>query len=225
MLREVRDWFEELACRAGFDGLPAPAPALKMVAVVCAAGVLAWCVWGASAGRRGPSSGSGASPPSVSSTVTAEASSGVPATAATVTVHVVGEVRHPGVYELPGGARARDAVEAAGGLLGDAEEAAINLARVVIDGEQIAVPRQGEASGAAVGGAVAVTPGAPAKVDLNTATAEQLDALPGVGPATAAKIIADRTTNGPFRSVDDLMRVSGIGPAKFESLKDLVRAN
>lgn len=227
MLREVRDWFEELACRAGFDGLPAPAPAMKAIAVVCAAGLLAWCLWGTSLGH---SAASGPAPEPAGAKPTTSASSlddsaAVPSVAATVTVHVVGEVRHPGVYELPGGARARDAVEAAGGLLGDAEEAAINLARVVTDGEQIAVPRQGEASPAGAAQSGASAGGAPAKVDLNTATAEQLDALPGVGPATAAKIIADRAANGPFRSVDDLMRVSGIGPAKFESLKDLVRAN
>jgi competence protein ComEA len=139
-------------------------------------------------------------------------------------VHVVGEVGRPGVYELAAGARARDAVAAAGGLLGDAEQGAINLARVVTDGEQIAVPRQGEAPIGVAATGTGVT-GAEAKIDLNTASAEQLDSLPGVGPATAAKIISDRTANGPFRNVDDLMRVSGIGPAKFDSLKDLVRAN
>jgi competence protein ComEA len=149
---------------------------------------------------------------------------GAPAVAASVTVQVVGEVRHPGVYELTGGARVRDAAAAAGGLLGGADEAAINLARVVVDGEQIVVPRKGEGAGAAgVGTGAATAP--PAKVDLNTATAEQLDALPGVGPATAAKIISDRAANGPFRSVDDLMRVPGIGPAKFGALKDLIRAD
>jgi competence protein ComEA len=94
---------------------------------------------------------------------------------------------------------------------------------VAVDGEQIVVPRKGETAAAAGGSAgVGAVPG---KVNLNTATAAELDALPGIGPATAAKIVADRTANGPFRSVDDLMRVSGIGPAKFDALKDLVRAN
>jgi competence protein ComEA len=145
-----------------------------------------------------------------------------PALPETVTVHVVGEVRHPGVYELPAGARARDAVDAAGGLLGAAEQEAVNLARVLTDGEQLTVPRHGAAPTANPAGPGGV-PAAGGKVDLNTATAAELDTLPGVGPSTAAKIVADRTSNGPFRSVDDLMRVSGIGPAKFDSLKDLVR--
>jgi competence protein ComEA len=214
----MREWLDELACRAGLDGLPSIGRALKPLAVVVCVGSVAWALWGQSAtGSGGASTSAGAAVPSSEASVAA-----TPARAATVTVHVVGEVRRPGVYELAGGSRARDAVAAAGGLLGDADQAAVNLARVVEDGEQIAVPRQG----AAVAGAAAGTAGAAtaAKVDLNTATAEQLDALPGVGPATAAKIVADRAANGPFRTVDDLMRVSGIGPAKFDALKDLVRA-
>jgi competence protein ComEA len=218
VLREIRDWAEELACRAGLDGLPAPGRALKVLACTVIVGMAAWAMWGPCA-----QGGTGAAPPvgapASSASVTA---SPLPAAPATVTVHVVGQVRHPGVYELPGGSRVRDAVAAAGGLLGSAEQSAINLARVVADGEQIAVPRQGEASGA-VGIGSGTGTGAVAKVDINTATAEQLDALPGIGPATATKIVADRAANGPFRTVDDLMRVSGIGPAKFDALKDLVR--
>lgn len=219
-MRELRDWAEELACRAGLDGLPSPARTLKVAAVAVIVGLVAWTMWGSNAHGSAGSPRSGV-PSSAPATSPAAAQ---PATVATVTVHVVGEVRRPGVYELPGGARARDAVEAAGGLLGDADQAAVNLARVVADGEQIAVPRQGEAGSSASGGPGA-SPGLPAKVDLNTATAEQLDALPGIGPATATKIVSDRTANGPFRTVDDLMRVPGIGPAKFDALKDLVRAN
>jgi competence protein ComEA len=220
VLRELRDWAEELACRAGLDGLPSPARTLKVGAVALVAALVAWTMWGTSAHGGAVSAPSGAP---ASAPATAHAAT-QPAAAATVTVHVVGEVRRPGVYELAGGARARDAVAAAGGLLGDADQAAINLARVVADGEQIAVPRQGEAVPASSGGTGGAS-GPPAKVDLNTATAEQLDALPGIGPATATKIVSDRTANGPFRTVDDLMRVPGIGPAKFDALKDLVRAN
>jgi competence protein ComEA len=216
----MREWVEELACRAGLDGLPSIGRALKPLAVVVCVGCVAWALWGQSAtGTGGPSAPAGVAVPS-----DGESGTVAPARAATVTVHVVGEVRRPGVYELPGGARARDAVEAAGGLLGDADQAAVNLARVVDDGEQIAVPRQGAAGADAGAGAGTAGASPAAKVDLNTATAEQLDALPGVGPATAAKIVADRAANGPFRTVDDLMRVSGIGPAKFDALKDLVRA-
>jgi competence protein ComEA len=197
---------------------------MKPAIVVAVLALIAWAMWGTAAGG---SSSAPRTSTAVPSTATADATASAPSAPSSVTVHVVGEVRHPGVYELPGGARAIDAVDAAGGLLGDAEQSAVNLARVVADGEQIAVPRQGEASTGATGagtsaGTSAGTAGA--KVDINTATAEQLDALPGVGPATAAKIIADRTSNGPFRNVDDLMRVPGIGPAKFDALKDLITA-
>jgi competence protein ComEA len=220
MLRELRDWAEELACRAGFDGLRMTGRVAAWAAgavAVCVAGTLWWSGAsgaGAAAGGPGPGGPVGGAPAVASQTTG-------PALAATVTVHVVGEVRHPGVYELPGGSRARDAVAAAGGLLGAAEQAAINMARVVADGEQIAVPRQGQ--GAAVGGAaVSGAAARSAKIDLNTASEAQLDTLPGVGPATAGKIVSDRTENGPFRTVDDLLRVPGIGPSKLEALKDLV---
>ena len=222
MLRELRDWVDELACRAGLDGLRSAGRRLSVVALVgvaCFAAVT--LLSGASTPAGGAEAPGGVGP--APSGASREASSTTSAVLATVTVHVVGEVRRPGVYELPGGARAVDAVVAAGGLLGDAEQSAVNLARVVADGEQIAVPRQGEAAsgmGSAVGGVAA----AGGKVDLNSASEAQLDTLPGVGPATAQKIVADRTANGPFRRVDDLMRVPGIGPAKFESLKDLVSA-
>lgn len=145
-------------------------------------------------------------------------------------VDVVGAVRHPGVYLLEGGARVESAVQAAGGALGDADTDAINLAAKVADGDQVVVPTHDQVDkgslpapvgGAAAGGVVGAA-GAAAKVDLNTADATQLDALPGVGPSTAAKIVADRQTNGPFKTVDDLGRVPGIGPKKLDSLKDLV---
>jgi competence protein ComEA len=219
VLGEMRERFEELACRAGLDGLPSIGRAVKPLGIVLCTGTVAWALLGQSA------TGGGASAPPAAAVASNGASgTATPARMASVTVHVVGEVRRPGVYELPGGARAKDAVDAAGGLLGDADQAAVNLARVVSDGEQIAVPRLGAAVVGAGGGAGAGAASAGAKVDLNTATAEQLDTLPGVGPATAAKIIADRAANGPFRTVDDLMRVPGIGPAKFDALKDLVRA-
>ncbi len=221
VLRELRDWAEELACRAGFDGLPTTGRAAVWIAAavaVCALGGLWWSgVVSPGDAAGGPSApGGSARGPSVESSRAA-----APALAATVTVHVVGEVRRPGVYELRGGARVVDAVEAAGGVLGAADQSAVNLARVVADGEQIAIPRQG-AAGATGAVAAPGTAARPGKIDLNTATAAQLDTLPGVGPSTAGKIVSDRTENGPFRTVDDLMRVPGIGPAKLEALKDLV---
>jgi competence protein ComEA len=152
------------------------------------------------------------------------AGTGAPSLPATLTVHVVGAVGRPGLYSLPSGARVGEAVAAAGGLLGSAEQAGVNLARPLTDGEQVVVPVQGQAPPATAAGASASGGGSPGAgpVDLNSATADALDTLPGVGPATAAKIIADRTENGPFRSVEDLMRVPGIGAKRFETLKDLV---
>jgi competence protein ComEA len=139
-------------------------------------------------------------------------------------------VRSAGVISLPAGARAFDAVAAAGGLRDDAEASAVNLARQLADGEQVVIPVKGAAppagSVAAVSGGTSGKAGgagaAGAKVNLNTADASALDTLPGVGPSTAAKIVADREQNGPFRRVEDLMRVPGIGTGKYEALKDLV---
>jgi len=140
----------------------------------------------------------------------------------TAIVQVSGAVRAPGVYSLPAGARLLDAVAAAGGLADDADPAAVNLARVVGDGEQIVVPRVGEVpiqpvdpSGGAQG---ALSP----LVDLNTATVEQLDTLPRIGPAIAQRIVDWRTENGRFTSVDDLSEISGIGDKTIESLRGLV---
>jgi competence protein ComEA len=124
------------------------------------------------------------------------------------------------VYELRSGARVHDAIAAAGGAVGDAELDALNLASLLGDGERVYVPRPGEAVIAPVdqGRAQPQTP-----LDLNTATAEELDALPGVGPSIARSIVDDRNRNGPFAAVDDLTRVRGIGPAKLEELRSLVR--
>jgi competence protein ComEA len=150
--------------------------------------------------------------------------------AATIAVDVVGRVRRPGLVNLPVGSRVVDAVNAAGGAAPGAQLDAVNLARKLVDGEQIRIPRQGErlapsadpgagSGGAGSGGAGAAQPGVP--LDLNTATAEQLDTLPGVGEVTANQIIAYRDAH-PFTSVDDLRQVPGIGDRRFELLKDLV---
>lgn len=140
--------------------------------------------------------------------------------AARVYVQVVGQVSRPGLYQVRDGDRVMDAVAAAGGFTDAADQAGINLARVVSDGEQIRIPAVGEAPVAGSGGAVGAVPGA--KVNLNTADAAALETLPRVGPATAQKIIDWRTKNGRFRSVQDLRSVSGIGDATFAQLKDLV---
>ena len=143
-----------------------------------------------------------------------------PAPAAKVYVVVVGAVRRPGLYRLRDGARIADALARAGGPTRRADTALVNLAAPVADGMQIVVPLRG-AAGAAGGSAPGG--GAPgAKVSLSSATVEQLDTLPGVGPVTAQKIVDWRTAHGPIRSVDALDDVPGIGPARIEQLRDLV---
>jgi competence protein ComEA len=147
--------------------------------------------------------------------------------AATILVHVVGAVVSPGVVRVPTGARVLDAVAAAGGPALDADLARVNLAAKLFDGQRVAVPRAGEVAPAVVDGGGGAADGSAAAevagpVDLNNATAVQLDTLPGVGPATAAAIIAYRTQHGPFRTVDALGDVKGIGPARLEQLRPLV---
>jgi len=153
-----------------------------------------------------------------------------------VTVHAAGQVTAPGVYSVPAGSRVADLITAAGGLLPEADVDRLNLAAKVVDGTRVYIPRKGEtppaeapagdgAGGTAPAGSAATggVPGAPAgPVDLNTATAAQLDTLPGVGPATANAIITYRTRNGRFKSVTELLEVPGIGPAKLEAIRPLV---
>ena len=149
-------------------------------------------------------------------------------------VHVVGAVRRPGLYRLREGARVADAVARAGGAARGAELTALNLAAPLVDGVQVLVPRRlatagvveataGDAPGAASAEAAPGTVGAlGSKLSLSSATADQLDELPGVGPITAQKILNYRAEHGPFRSVDDLDAVPGIGPTRIEQLRDLV---
>lgn len=140
-------------------------------------------------------------------------------------VDVAGAVRRPGLYRLPRGGRVADALAAAGGATAHADVAAVNLAAPLADGEQILVPAHvagaaiAPSSGAASSGA-ASSPAAP--LDLNSATAEQLDTLPGIGPATAAKIVAYRQQHGAFHSLAELDAVPGIGAGRIAQLKGLV---
>jgi competence protein ComEA len=134
-----------------------------------------------------------------------------------VVVDVVGAVRRPGLYRLHEGDRIADAVARAGGVTPRAVVEAINLAAPIVDGEQVAIPRRGAPTAAGDVGAAAAGP-----VHLSTATAEQLDALPGVGPVTAQKILDYRSQHGAFRSVEELDAIPGIGPARLEQLRGLV---
>ncbi len=149
-----------------------------------------------------------------------------------VTAHAAGQVAAPGVYSIPAGARVADLVTAAGGLLPEADIDRLNLAARVVDGTRVYIPRRGESpppeAGAGDAGAPAIGGGAAAPsgpVDLNTATAAQLDTLPGVGPATAAAILTYRARHGRFKSVTELLEVPGIGPAKLEAIRPLVVAS
>ena len=164
--------------------------------------------------------------PFASTTLVASSSSSTVAEPVEVVVHVAGAVAAPGVHRLAEGARVVDAITAAGGLTQSADGARINLAAPLADGERVYVPAVGEepppvvgpvGTGGAVSGAAAVGP-----VNLNTADAEALDALPGVGPTTAAAIIEHRERSGGFTSVDQLLDVRGIGEAKLEQLRPLV---
>ncbi len=173
------------------------------------------------------SSPSRSSPSSSPSPLPTGSSSSVPPV--TVTVDVAGQVNGPGVYAVRDGARVTDAIVAAGGTSAEADVEQLNLAARVADGERIYVPRKGEnpppavPSGAAPATGAAKAPAASGPVDLNAASAEQLDALPGVGPATSAAILAYRASHGRFRSVTELLDVPGIGPAKLEALRPLVK--
>jgi competence protein ComEA len=149
-------------------------------------------------------------------------STDTPAAPSTVVVYVSGAVSAPDVYVLPLDARIKDLVLAAGGLTADADPERINLAERLKDSEHIHVPRQGEAldDAAVAADAAGATPNG--LLDLNTASASDLDGLPGIGKSFADRIIEYRTTNGPFTSVDDLQKVKGIGAALFAKIAPLV---
>jgi competence protein ComEA len=142
-------------------------------------------------------------------------------------VHVLGAVRSPGVVELQDGSRVEDAIKAAGGLTRSAEPGELNLAAVVADGSQILIGTRakpgGEVRGAGAGGGGGGSAAGAGKVSLNTATLEQLDTLPGVGPVTAQKILDWREKHGRFKSVSELQEVDGIGPKTYADIAPNVR--
>ena len=152
--------------------------------------------------------------------------SAAPTTVQVVVVQAAGAVMQPGLYRLAPGSRVDDLVHAAGGLAPDADPDRVNLAAQLTDGEKVYIPRVGEVvpvlpTDGTSGRGESSAPGSP--VDLNTASVAQLDTLPGIGPATAQAIVDYRSAHGRFSSVDDLLNVRGIGPAKLEELRPLVR--
>ncbi|MEZ5126415.1 MAG: helix-hairpin-helix domain-containing protein [Thermoleophilia bacterium] len=194
-----------------------------LAAVVVALGVR-YVLPGSADSRAGGSSALVVEAPSL-------APNSAPSAPARVLVHVCGAVRSPGVYELAEGARLGEALELAGGATAKADLAAVNLAARVADGQQVVVPERGDAgsapgaggteAGGTAGGGTAASGGG-SLVSLNSATMAELEGLPGVGPATAQKIIDYRTTQGGFKSIEELLNVSGIGEVKFAALKDSV---
>lgn len=219
-LREsVREW-------VGWFGLGRLVGSAVAVVVVCAGAF--WLV-------RSPPPPTEASLPRTTATVSSvpptlpppdlgPTTGGAEVPAARLTVHVAGAVSAPGVYDLPADARVHAALSAAGGVTLDADPDALNLAAAVADGSRIYVPVVGEAGAVTLSAPDGTSSSSPqlGPVDVNEATATDLDALPGIGPATAQAIVAERERNGPFLNIDDLERVPGIGPAKLATIRDLV---
>lgn len=147
-------------------------------------------------------------------------------TATVVVVHVVGEVKEPGVYDLPANSRVTDAIEAAGGATKDADLTSINLARVLFDGEQIFIGNINSAAAPSTSSSSSSSSSSstnPAgRININMANAAQLDQLPGISPVIAGRIVEYRNQNGPFRQLTDLKQVSGIGDAIYDKIKDLI---
>jgi competence protein ComEA len=203
-----------------------------LVAVAVVAGVV-WYRVGVGGSRQ-----AGAAPnhtlsatgvPSTTSSAPANPSSTPGTPAARIAVHVAGAVANPGVVELPAGSRVIDAVDAVGGAVPDADLDRLNLAAKLVDGQRIFVPKVGQADPGAMngddtsgsgGGPGAAAPGG--KLNLNTATAAQLEELPGIGPTYAQAIIAERQRRGGFKSVNELRTVHGIGDKRFAELAPLV---
>ena len=211
-----RSWGERVEQLADATGTT---PARILVGIVVVAAALVAGFWL----LRPPPDPPEAALPFASTTVASPPTSAIPESDVVV-VHVAGAVASPGLHELPAGSRVADAIAAAGGLTPTADASRINLAAPVADGERVYVLAVGEQEPAVAVGSSPPGDGGEAAgpVNLNTADAEALDALPGIGPATAAAIIEHRGKVGAFTAVDQLLDVPGIGEAKLEALRDLV---
>ena len=205
--------------------LPTMGPAVRQFVrehlVVIGIIVLSGCLWGGYSlfQARTTAVAAPTTPPSVQVSVATPSASATPV----LLVHVLGEVRRPGVVTLPGGSRVQDALKAAGGLTDKAVPGDLNLAAPVSDGTQLVIGRKGSQVRASTAASGTSTAAADPTLDLNTATLEQLDTLPGVGPVTAAKILAWREAHQRFRSVAELQEVDGIGPKSYAQIASRVR--
>jgi competence protein ComEA len=214
VVERVREWV------AWFGPGRLAATAFAVVAVVVGG---SWLLQGPSSRAEDQLPFAGRSTSTVVASIATSVATPTTTVASPVVVYVAGAVVAPGVYTLHAAARVTDAVAAAGGAALDADLGVVNLAALVADGERIYVPKVGEAVPAVVGNANAVEDSTPAgPVNVNSATTDQLDVLPGVGPTTAAAIVAHREQNGPFQTVEQLGDVRGIGPVKLEALRGLV---
>jgi len=229
-----RPFWEESVADRWRERLANPRVRGAILIVVALGFGLGWFFWdtGAPGGTLAPSStatpptpGAGGSRPLTSAGAGASATESTIVTQ--VVVHVAGAVQRPGVLKLRPGSRVVDALQGAGGAAGDADLTRVNLAAPLSDGVQVVVPRVGEpGAGGVIGASVgalggASTPGI--RLNLNTATAAELDTLPGVGPTRAQQIVRERELHGPFRAVDDLQRVKGLGAARIADLRTRVQ--
>lgn len=148
-----------------------------------------------------------------------------------IAVHVIGAVPRPGLYEFAEGARVQDAIDAAGGLLSSGDTTSINLAALLEDGQQLNIPYKAGEEPAPFQTNEPFLPGATATeepsensdlININTASVEELDSLPGIGPTIAQRIVDYRDENGPFQSIEDILNVSGVGPSTYDQIKDLI---
>lgn len=220
-IRDVLDrWTPESWRGARVDPGRLGATALALVAAVAAV-LAAVAVW-----SERPRAEPLAALPAVAVPGVAAGDASAPGPPSPLVVSVSGKVQHPGLVEVPDGARVADVLTAAGGALPGTDLAGLNLARRVVDGEQVAVgvPAAPDAATGAGGGPSRPASGGPptGKVDLNAATAEQLDTLPGIGPVTVQRILEWRTRNGRFARVDQLREIEGIGERRFGQLRELV---
>lgn len=193
------------------------------VLLAIGSGILIWQEAVARRAAAGPPGGERGLPPLV------ERENGPPAVEVArpqIMVHVAGAVANPGVYSLDKGARIQDALIAAGGPLAGAKPDYLNLAAVLVDGQKVYVPTEAEIRpGAAGGTGSGLNAGSRLRVNINLAGQSQLEALPGIGPSLAARIVAYRNEHGSFQKVEDLMKVGGIGPKKFAELQPYVTAD